>query len=141
MSERIDRAAFLKRAGGLFALALFDPSSTWSHDREPLPHPDPRPGITADKVLKASELGDRPKKGVLSAYDAAREMPQVFDGLACGCGCSDHAGTHRSLLVCYESMQPTGCASCREEADFVAKMARDGKTLAEIRTAVDKKFG
>mgnify|MGYP001075161223 CR=1 FL=1 len=33
------------------------------------------------------------------------------------------------------------CPSCREESLFVAKLAKEKKTLAEIRAAVDKEFG
>src|SRR5258708_7881394 len=97
MDDRhIDRAAFLKSAAGFFAFALID--------RRPiappgpvaataLHHPAPRPGITADHVLTAEGLGDfAKKKRVVSAYDAARTYPEIFDGLSCGCGCVDHGG-------------------------------------------------
>jgi hypothetical protein len=47
---------------------------------------------------------------------------------------------HRSLLSCYETEQPTGCWSCREAGEYVGKLAKEGKSLAEIRAAVDKKF-
>jgi hypothetical protein len=30
--------------------------------------------------------------------------------------------------------------ACREEAELVARLARDGKTLDEIRLAVDREF-
>jgi hypothetical protein len=145
MDDRhIDRAAFLKRTAGLLALALIDlrtirPAGAVA--RTDLHHPDPRPGINADHVLTAEDLGDFAKKSrVTSAYNAARAYPEIFDGLSCGCGCVEHGGEHRSLLSCYESMQPTGCVACQEEATFVADLAKDKKTLAEIRTAVDKKF-
>lgn len=138
----ISRAAFLKRVGGLSVLVALDQSALRFTRAEPLKHPDPRAGITADKVLKADDLGEKPRNGVLEAYDAARTYPVVFDGLACACGChGDASYQHRSLLVCYETRQPTGCPACRMEATFVAKMAKEGKTLVEIRAAVDKKFG
>ena len=141
MPGSISRSDFLKRMGGLSVLVLLD-RSTISFGPDPLPHPEPRAGITADKVLKAEDLGEKPRKVVVDAYDAARQHPQVFDGLACGCGCHGEASyQHRSLLGCYETRQPTGCPSCRDEATFVGKMAKDGKTLSEFRAAVDKKFG
>jgi hypothetical protein len=136
------RANFLKRIGGMSALLLLDrrmfrPAAVGS-----LKHPEPRPGITSDKVLKDDDLGEKPRKAVLEAYDAARQSPQIFDGLACACGChGDASYQHRSLLVCYETRQPTGCQSCQMESAFVGKMVKDGKTLAEIRAAVDRKFG
>ena len=138
----IGRAAFLKRIGGLSVLALLDRSVFRFADAEPLKHPDPRAGITAEKVLTAEDLGEKARKSVIEAFDAARQYPQIFDGLACACGChGDASYQHRSLLVCYETRQPTGCQACQIEASFVGKMAKDGKTLAEIRIAVDKKFG
>lgn len=48
---------------------------------------------------------------------------------------------HRSLLSCFESDQAIGCLGCREEARIVAGMARAGKSLADIRAAVDRKWG
>jgi hypothetical protein len=145
-SDRIDRSAFLKRLGGLFAIALIDrdmpvafaPRRDHSSD-----HPDPRPGITADHVLKPDDLTAwSKKKDVGLAYDAAREFPEVFDGIACGCGCHGQKDyQHRSLLVCYEGKQPTGCAACQEYAIFIGKQAKERKTLDEIRAAFDKKFG
>lgn len=141
-SEPIGRAAFLKQIGGLSVLTMLDRSVFRFATTEPLKHPDPRAGITADKVLKADELGEKPRKSVTEAFDAARQHPQIFDGLACACGCHGEGSyQHRSLLVCYETRQPTGCLACQQEASFVAKMAKDGKTLVEIRAAVDKKFG
>ena len=143
MSQQISRGEFLRRIGGLSAIMLLDRSVLeLPKVADPLPHPEPRSGITADKVLKADDLGEKPRKAVLEAYDAARQSPQVFDGLACGCGCHGEAThQHRSLLVCYETKQPTGCPSCREEGTFVGRMVKEGKTLSEIRSAVDKKFG
>ena len=143
--RQIDRAAFLKRATGFFALALIDHRTmgrVGAIARTDLHHPDPRQGVDASHVLTTEELGDfAKKKRVASAYDAARAYPEIFDGLSCGCGCVEHGGEHRSLLSCYESKQPTGCMACQEEATFVADLAKDKKSLAEIRTAVDKKFG
>ena len=101
------------------------------------PHPDPRPGITGDAVLAESELGS--KRRVLEAYASARTHPELFDGIYCACEC-DKSMDHRSLLSCFESRQAIGCMACREEAELVARLARDGKTLEEIRLAVDKEF-
>jgi hypothetical protein len=106
--------------------------------RPGLPHPDPRPGITGENVLPESELGD--ERRVREAYAAARTHPEVFDGVYCACRC-DESMNHRSLLSCFESRQAIGCLACREQAELVGKLAREGKTLEEIRLAVDKEFG
>jgi hypothetical protein len=144
LTEPIDRKTFLRRARGLLALVGFDARTRAgpSPRTSPLPHPDARLGITAERVLPTEALGLLPYNKVVDAYDAARRYPELFDGIACGCGCTagKHA-THRSLLVCYETMQPTGCVSCQDEAQLVAKLAKQGKELAKIRLAVDKEFG
>jgi hypothetical protein len=139
--DPITRAAFLQRVAGLSAVVLLD-LDVVGRAPEPLKHPEPRAGITATKVLTVDDLGAKPRKAVSEAYDAARQYPAIFDGLACACGCHGEAEyQHRSLLSCYESRQPTGCQSCQMEAAFVGALAKDGKTLVDIRAAVDKKFG
>ena len=100
------------------------------------PHPEPRPGITAANVLPDDKLPD--KKKVRALYAAAREFPETFDGIYCSCHCADQG--HRSLLSCFETEQATGCWGCQEAAQEVEKLAREGKTLAEIRTAYDARF-
>ena len=133
----ISRRTALGRMAGLFAAsvvapAAFDPRGI----REGLAHPDPRPGITAEKVLPDDKIPDR--KRVREAFAAAREFPELFDGICCACGCEKE---HRSLLTCFESAQPTGCGGCQEEAMLVFRMAKEGKTLDDIRKAIDKKWG
>ena len=135
----ISRRAALGRITGLFAASFaapvsFDPLLGGRH--EELRHPDPRPGITAEKVLAEDKLPD--KKRVKEAFAAAREFPELFDGIGCACGCEKE---HRSLLSCYESMQPTGCWGCQEEAMLISRLAKEGKTLDDIRKAIDKKYG
>ena len=101
------------------------------------PHPEPRPGITGANVLDTEEVV---RSKAADLYDAAREYPRLFDGLYCYCRCEKSMG-HRSLLSCFESDQAIGCLGCREEARIVARMAREGKSLADIRAAVDRKWG
>lgn len=145
-AQSLSRRSFLARAGGMSAVALVD----WSHlarlmETGPrLEHPEPRAGVTADRVLATSALGKVRDQKVLDAYDAARSYPAIFDGIACGCSCSGmdpKHGMHRSLLVCYETMQPTGCGSCQLEAATVGRLAKEGVSLADIRKEVDKTFG
>ena len=133
----ISRRTALGRMAGLFAASIVAPVA---FDTDPargrLTHPDPRPGITAEKVLPDDKIPDR--KRVKEAFAAAREFPELFDGICCACGCEKE---HRSLLTCFETAQPTGCGGCQEEARLVGDMARLGKTLDEIRKAIDKKWG
>ena len=99
-------------------------------------HPDPRPGITAAAVLAHEDV---PLK-YRDAYAAAREVPQVLDGIFCHCDCAAHRGM-RSLLSCFESKMPQSCGICLGEARLALKLHREGKDLAAIRAAVDRRFG
>jgi hypothetical protein len=101
-------------------------------------HPDPRPGITAERVLPPAMV---PKgAGTLEAYEAARRVPQVLDGIYCHCNCSKSIG-HRSLLTCFESEHGGNCDICMGEAMLAAQLAGSGRSLAQIRKAIDAQFG
>ena len=78
-------------------------------------------------------------KRVATAYDHAREVPEILDGLYCRCNCA-HGMGHRSLLSCFEGDQAAGCMTCREQGELAYKLVKDGKSLADIRLAVDKEF-
>jgi hypothetical protein len=135
----ISRRDAIARFAGLFTVALVRlPPFSFAAARNPLDHPEPRPGITGEHVLLAGELPK--KKSIVAAYDAARTYPEIFDGILCACDCKGSMG-HRSLLSCFESKQPVGCMACREIAESIESLAKDGKSLAEIRQAVDKEFG
>jgi len=101
-------------------------------------HPDPRPGVTAERVVPPSLVLNTP--GAAGAYAAARSAPQVLDGVYCHCDCSKHAG-HRSLLTCFESDHGARCDICMGEATLAAQLAARGSSLAEIRHAIDQRFG
>jgi len=125
------------RMAALLAVGLAPDRRVLALLPKPFEHPEPRPGITAEHVLAESKL---PKKSsVRAAYDWVRRFPEVCDGIYCVCDCKSMG--HRSLLTCFESEQPEGCGACRELAVLVGNMASKGKTLAEIRVAVDEKFG
>jgi len=101
-------------------------------------HPTPRPGITAAKVVPTSLI---PRTlGASEAYAAAREAAATLDGMYCHCDCSKHA-SHRSLLTCFESDHGAYCDVCMGEAMVASGMAKQGKSLTEIRTAIDRQFG
>jgi hypothetical protein len=78
--------------------------------------------------------------GTLEAYEAARRVPQMLDGLYCYCNCSKSIG-HRSLLTCFESNHASGCDICMGEAMLAAEMSGSRKSLAQIRKAIDAKYG
>jgi hypothetical protein len=101
-------------------------------------HPDPRPGITAERVLPPSMLTDA--GGVIESYAAARNAPQVLDGVFCHCQCARNSG-HRSLLTCFESDHGAHCDICMGEAMLATELAARGRTLQQIRRAIDDRFG
>src|SRR5215210_6508248 len=108
MNMTMNRREALARVAGFAAFALAKPALLHAAPPKPFTHPDPRPGVTGEQVLTREKLGKRSKK-VYAAYDAARTHPGIFDGIYCSCDCAKGNNGHRSLLACYESMQPTGC--------------------------------
>lgn len=101
-------------------------------------HPEPRPGVTAERVLPPSMVLNTP--GAAEAYAAARTAPAVLDGVYCHCDCAKHFG-HRSLLTCFESDHGSHCDICMGEARLAARLAAQGSTLEQIRHAIDERFG
>jgi hypothetical protein len=100
-------------------------------------HPDPRPGVTAGAVLPPERVPEQAKE----AYDAARAIPEVLDGLYCHCDCAGRHDELRSLLSCFEGTMPIGCGICQGEAKMAWRMSREGKSLQEIREAIDNTYG
>ena len=101
-------------------------------------HPDPRPGITAERVLTDAAVPNTP--GAAQAYAAARATASTLDGLYCHCDCSKHAG-HRSLLTCFETNHGAYCDICMGEAMLATQLASQGTSLEQIRAAIDAQFG
>ena len=101
------------------------------------PHPEPRPGITSAKVLTREQLHD---KELAPLFDMVREIPRVADGIGCRCGCAAVPGM-RSLLSCYEADgMAQHCQICQNAAKLAYRMHKDGRSLADIRAAIDKEF-
>ena len=100
-------------------------------------HPAPRAGITGARVLPAATFGDDQR--LVRAYEAARAMPEVFDGLYCYCHCKEDMG-HVSLLTCYESEHAASCDICLGEAAMAAQMHAAGASLEDIRRAIDARY-
>ena len=103
------------------------------------PHPKPRPGITAAKLLSAEQMKGRAAE---DAYEAVRAIPEVVDGIRCHCGCAELPGYY-SLLSCYEGAEAMAlsCPICQGEGRMAARLHKDGKSLDEIRQALDAKYG
>lgn len=103
------------------------------------PHPKPRPGITAAKIMSPEQVARFPR--LVDAFEGVREIPEVVDGLRCHCGCADLPGFY-SLLTCYEGDAPMalGCPICQGEGRMVARLHKEGASLDAIREALDSKY-
>jgi hypothetical protein len=143
----ISRRTFLASGiGAVVALAASIPIAHVAHahaharrTHDPKPHPDPRPGITGAKVATKEQLKDTP--ALIPLFDSVREMPEIADGIRCHCGCADTPG-FRSLLSCYEGdAMAKECRTCQGQARIAARLKQSGKSLDEIRAAIDAKFG
>lgn len=102
-------------------------------------HPEPRPGITAAKVLTDEQIKDHPD--ALTAFQQVREIPQIVDGIGCHCGCASREGFY-SLLSCYEGEgMAKMCEVCQGQARLAYRQFKSGKTLNQIRAAIDARYG
>jgi len=102
------------------------------------PHPTPRPGIDASNVLPDAQLADWPD--ARPAFEAVRRIPQVADGIRCTCGCADRPGFY-SLLSCYEGEgMARHCPICQGQARLALRLHEAGKSLDEIRAAIDARY-
>ena len=100
-------------------------------------HPEPRPGITAAKVLPDSALHSA---DAIAAFGLARQIPQVLDGIRCSCGCADLKGYY-SVLSCFEDGgMAQHCVICQGEATLAFKLHKDGWSLNGIRRSIDAAY-
>lgn len=135
MSERI-----FSRRDFLIASALAVPAlrRIGGIGRQPYPHPTPRPGINASRVLKPEALADFPQARI--AFDEVRQIPAIVDGIRCQCGC-DEMPNHYSLLSCYEAGgMARECEICQGQGRLAFRLHKEGKSLDEIRAAIDKRY-
>ena len=106
--------------------------------KTPGPHPEPRPGIDASKVLTAQDLADYPD--VIDAYDGIRQIPHIADGIRCYCGCAELPGYY-SLLTCYEEGGMARlCDICQGQGRLAYRLHQRGWSLDRIREAMDARF-
>ena len=83
------------------------------------------------------------------AYSFALARPDVLQWLPCYCGCAG-AG-HRSNLDCFFQRRESGvisfeehasfCDICVKTANLAQQLVREGKTMTQVRDAVDATFG
>jgi hypothetical protein len=104
------------------------------------PHPTPRPGITAARVLTRDKLDGN--ENLVALFDGVREIPEVVDGIRCQCGCAGSEGFY-SLLSCYEGDGAMAkiCHICQGAGKLAVRLHKEGQSLDAIRAAIDAKFG
>jgi len=104
------------------------------------PHPDPRPGIDASHVMAPEKVRAHPD--AIAAFDEARTIPEILDGIRCPCGCADEPGM-RSLLSCYEGEDAMAlhCDICKGQARLAFRLHRQRQSLDQIRAAIDTRYG
>lgn len=136
----ISRRAFVLAGLSAIGGSVLGPAVARAATRRAHEHPAPRTGITGAKVLAASALAGTPT--LIPLFESVRQIPAVIDGIRCGCGCAEEPDFY-SLLSCYETEEAMArhCLICQGEARLVVRLHGEGKSLAEIRRAVDAKFG
>ena len=101
-------------------------------------HPAPRPGIDASRVVAAKDL-EGPAE-MRRAFELVRQIPQVADGIRCHCGCDEMEGYY-SLLSCFEKEgMAQHCEVCQRHAVMAHRLHRAGKSLDQIRAAIDAEY-
>lgn len=102
-------------------------------------HEHPKPRAEAEQMMTESpdRYGAYPE--AKEAYRMAAHIKSTLDGLFCYCYCKG-AG-HYSLLDCFKDDHGAGCDICIGEAKLAYQMVQQGKSLEEIRAAVDAQFG
>lgn len=108
----------------------------------------------SETKLKMAPMSEMPAD-VQSAPDIVRESyqfavanPELLQGLPCYCGCGPMG--HTSNFSCYVKSgdgeeivfdtHALGCGICVDITQDAMQMTREGKTLAEIRTAIDADY-
>lgn len=138
MSNSLTRRRFIAALAITAGLLAARPAHALARQGFRGAHPKPRRGIDASRVVPRSALRDRPK--VAEAFDMVREIPHVVDGIRCYCGCADLPESY-SLLSCFEGDgMAQSCHVCQAEARLAHRMHSAGRSLEEIRDAIDAQF-
>lgn len=137
MSINYTRRNFVSALGVMTVASVLSSRRSFAAAAAP-GHPVPRPGITGRHVLTKEDLSKTP--ALIPLFEGIRGIPEIADGLRCNCGCTD-APELRSLLSCFEGRgMARDCVLCQGQARLAIRLHKEGKTLEQIRVAVDAKF-
>lgn len=107
------------------------PSPNIAHDTARIPGQliETRPVLTSALFTGRAAL----------AYQYAAEIPEVIDNQFCYCYCKRNHN-HKTLLTCFTNDHGSKCDTCIEEVIYAYELHKKGKSIADIISAVDKKF-
>ena len=125
---------------GVFALTVAS-YAQWSNPANDVPayHPaaplkvSELPPLLAGAKLTGANFQYPWQKHV---YEQVAKVGNVVYQLPCNCRC-DRALGHTSLRSCFETLHGTECSTCAKEAFFTASQLKQGKTVAQIRAAIN----
>ena len=134
----------LGAAGLLAAVAVVTVLSAGAGSPREVGHPPtgaPPPGAVAPLDLTTVSAS------IAAHYHFAADHFAEFEQIPCWCGCEQFLG-HRHLGDCFVradgrgwEAHAAGCGVCIGEAVTARRMLDEGRTPAEIKTAVDVQFG
>lgn len=93
----------------------------------------PKPSVTTLDPAQFSGM-------TRTAYEAAREVPEVLAQLPCYCGCMSGFG-HRNNLDCFHDLHGVECTMCQEIAIDARGMHKSGFDIERIRQKIKDKYG
>jgi hypothetical protein len=131
---------YIKRALGLAAIAAITMAATaqWSKPNTPAYHAaasrSPMPKLLAE-AERTGVYFSRPYQ--TATYKMADAIPEILYQLPCYCRC-DLAMGHKSLHSCFEGSHAAVCTTCMSEAAYAYKQHKEGKTVAQIRTGIER---
>jgi hypothetical protein len=125
---------------GVFVLTVAS-YAQWSNPADDIPAYHPTAPLrvgTLQPILSGAKLTGANFRypWQVHVYQQAAKMGNVIYQLPCYCRC-DRALGHTSLRSCYEGLHGTECSTCAKEAFFTASQLKLGKTVAQIRAAIN----
>ncbi len=115
---------------------IFTSAIVWYTVKGPAPDQRaalPKPNVT---TLDPAQFSGQAR----TAYEAAREVPEVLAQLPCYCGCMTGFG-HRNNLDCFHDGHGEECTMCQEIAIDARDMYKSGLDISRIRQKIKDKYG
>ena len=74
-----------------------------------------------------------------TAYQVAKDIPEVLEQLPCFCGCMTSFG-HKNNLFCFKDQHGSGCSICQDIALDARKMHDQGLSITQIQDSIKAKY-